>query len=300
MSRILVVDDNEDAREITCAFLMASGYDDLLEAESGQAALDLLAGSAEPAMPDAVLLDVMMAGIDGIETCARIRSDPRLGDLPVLMVTTLNDMEALAQAFVAGATDFITKPLRRIELSARLRSALRLKAEFELRQAREAALRAALRENAPEAIGADPASGLPDRATFDALLPTTPENAAIIAALIDRIDAMTEAEALSARHEVAGILATVPAPLGAVLADLGQGLFGVLAPPGSAAAPTAAALREAIGAAALPAATGGLSGTLSLSVGYDRVGSDARYALARAIRAAERASALGGDRVLPA
>lgn len=300
MSRILVVDDNEDARDITCAFLAAAGYHDLLQADSGQAALALLESAPESEFPDAVLLDVMMEGIDGIETCARIRTDPRRANLPVLMVTTLNDMESLGQAFVAGASDFITKPLRRMELSARLRSALRLKAELDRRHAREAALEAALRVTAPAPSGTDPATGLPDRATFDALLPAAPEGSAVIVALLDRMEAMDAADVLAARHAVAGILAGARAPLGAVLADLGRGMFGVLAPPGTAPGAMAALLHEAVGAAALPASAGGLSGVLSLSVGYDRSGDDARHALARAVAAAERAAAMGGDRVAAA
>ena len=86
---------------------------------------------------DLILLDIVMPEIDGIEACARIRSDLRYADIPIIMVTSLGDMDSLANAFVAGANDYITKPVNRVELLARVRSALKLKAELERRQARE-------------------------------------------------------------------------------------------------------------------------------------------------------------------
>jgi DNA-binding response OmpR family regulator len=72
----------------------------------------------------------------GIEACARIRSDERYADA-IIMVTSLDDVESLGNAFVAGATDYITKPVNRVELVARVRAALRLKSELERRLARE-------------------------------------------------------------------------------------------------------------------------------------------------------------------
>jgi len=75
--------------------------------------------------------------MDGVETCARIRNDSRHTDLPIIMVTSLDDVNSLANAFVAGATDYVTKPVNRVELIARVRAALRLKQELDRRQARE-------------------------------------------------------------------------------------------------------------------------------------------------------------------
>src|SRR5580700_968567 len=72
----------------------------------------------------------------GIEACARIRSDERYADA-IIMVTALDDVNSLANAFVAGATDYITKPVNRVELVARVRAALRLKQELDRRLARE-------------------------------------------------------------------------------------------------------------------------------------------------------------------
>ena len=91
-----------------------------------------------------MLLDIVMPEMDGVEVCARIRNDPRYADLPIIMVTSLDDMNSLANAFVAGATDYVTKPINRIELVARVRAALRLKQELDRRLARERELLAFL------------------------------------------------------------------------------------------------------------------------------------------------------------
>jgi PleD family two-component response regulator len=138
--RILLIDDSEDSRDLTEAALLSAGYTDIATAASGWEALKILdvGGAAEERAPiDVVLLDIVMPEMDGVECCARIRNDTRYTDLPVLMVTALDDMDSLANAFVAGATDYITKPVNRVELVARVRAALRLKQELDRRQARE-------------------------------------------------------------------------------------------------------------------------------------------------------------------
>jgi PleD family two-component response regulator len=135
-----LIDDSEDSRDLTEAALLSAGYTDIATAASGWEALKILdvGGTAEERPPiDVVLLDIVMPEMDGVECCARIRNDARYTDLPVIMVTALNDMDSLANAFVAGATDYITKPVNRVELVARVRAALRLKQEFDRRQARE-------------------------------------------------------------------------------------------------------------------------------------------------------------------
>ena len=119
---------------------MSAGYTDIVTAASGWEALKLLdVGRTTDEAPtvDIALLDIVMPEMDGVEACARIRNDPRYGDLPIIMVTSLDDMNSLASAFVAGATDYVTKPVNRIELVARVRAALRLKQELDRRQARE-------------------------------------------------------------------------------------------------------------------------------------------------------------------
>src|ERR1700681_1180528 len=138
--RILIVEDSEDSRDLTEGALLSGGYDDIVTAASGWEALEVLdIGCNTDAAPsvDMVLLDIVMPGMDGVEVCTRIRNDPRCADLPILMVTSLEDMGSLNNAFVAGATDYVTKPVNRVELIARVRAALRLKAALDRGRARE-------------------------------------------------------------------------------------------------------------------------------------------------------------------
>ncbi len=140
---ILLVDDSEEGRDVTEAMLLVAGYENIETESSGTGALALLgigAPARKPVPLDLVLLDVVMPDMDGIETCARIRNDPRYADAAIIMVTRLSDTDSLANAFVAGATDYIHKPVNRVELLARVRSALKLKAELDRRKAREAEL----------------------------------------------------------------------------------------------------------------------------------------------------------------
>jgi DNA-binding response OmpR family regulator len=126
--RILLIDDMEDSRDLTEAALMSAGYTDIVTAASGWEALKALdVGSISEERPtiDVVLLDIVMPEMDGVECCARMRNDARYTDLPIIMVTALDDMDSLANAFVAGATDYITKPVNRVELVARVRACAR-------------------------------------------------------------------------------------------------------------------------------------------------------------------------------
>jgi DNA-binding response OmpR family regulator len=149
--RILVVDDSEDWRDLTEAALMAAGYDHIATAESALDAYGKLGLAHGPqsaggsAACDLIVLDLVMPDIDGIEACARIRGDGRYVDVPVIMVTAANDMDSLSSAFIAGATDYITKPFNRVELLARVRSALKIKAELDRRKSRESELTALMR-----------------------------------------------------------------------------------------------------------------------------------------------------------
>ncbi len=121
--RILVVDDEPFNRELLEAMLLPLGYDVEL-AENGAECLAAIAKSP----PDTVLLDVMMPGMDGIEVCRRIKSSQRYNTIPVVMVTALRDSEHRIAALKAGADDFLSKPVDKQELLARLRSSLRIKA----------------------------------------------------------------------------------------------------------------------------------------------------------------------------
>jgi PAS domain S-box-containing protein len=122
-ARILIVDDERHNREILQVMLMAEGFV-LLNATSGEEALAIVA--QQP--PDLILLDIMMPGMDGYQVAARIKGNPATKNIPVIMVTALDDRSARMLGLSAGAEDFLTKPVSRAELCVRVRNLLRLKA----------------------------------------------------------------------------------------------------------------------------------------------------------------------------
>lgn len=119
---ILIVDDVPANLGVLLDFLDSAGYQ-VLVAESGESALAQLAYST----PDIILLDVTMPGIDGYETCRRLKSDARWRDTPVLFLTALNETMDKVRAFEVGAVDFISKPLHPEEVLARVRSHLQIR-----------------------------------------------------------------------------------------------------------------------------------------------------------------------------
>jgi two-component system sensor histidine kinase/response regulator len=119
---VLVVDDNLQNREVAEGHLVGAGYQ-AIQADGGAEALAVLAGRR----PDLILLDVLMPGMDGFETCRRIRAMPEAADVPVLFLTALGDLATHRAALDSGADDFLTKPINRTELLIRVRSLLRIK-----------------------------------------------------------------------------------------------------------------------------------------------------------------------------
>jgi adenylate cyclase len=122
---LLVVDDLPMNRRLMQAILTPHGYE-VVEAESGEEALAIL----EDGRTDLVLLDLLMPGLDGHETCRRIRANPDTAYLPVVMVTASGSAEKV-RAIDAGADDFIAKPLDQAELLGRVRSLLRVKRYYD-------------------------------------------------------------------------------------------------------------------------------------------------------------------------
>ena len=122
MKTILLVDDNPANLGVLIELLRGAGYA-LRVAESGERALVQL----RHAPADIVLLDVMMPGIDGLETCRRLKADPAHTDIPVIFMTALDDVVDKVAGFAAGAVDYITKPLQPEEVLARVRTHLRLR-----------------------------------------------------------------------------------------------------------------------------------------------------------------------------
>ena len=120
-STILIVDDDPVAREALEALLSSRGYQ-MVSAANG---FEGLARAAEYT-PDAILLDVMMPGMNGFEVCKRLRADARLAEVPIIMLTALDDRDARLLGLHAGADDFISKPFDSLELAVRLQTITRL------------------------------------------------------------------------------------------------------------------------------------------------------------------------------
>ena len=118
---VLVVDDNQQNLELLVAYL------DELEcrvrtAADGVEALEAVAAEK----PDLILLDVMMPRMSGFEVCHKLKADPQTRDIPVLMVTALNELGDIERGVECGTDDFISKPVNRLELTTRARSLLRV------------------------------------------------------------------------------------------------------------------------------------------------------------------------------
>jgi len=124
---ILVVDDAPPNVQLVVGFLASSGYRAVV-AEDGARALEAIRQSR----PDLVVLDVAMPGLDGFETCQRIKEDPDMRDVPVLFLTGRSQMDDKLKGFKAGGVDYIAKPIHKAELLARVEAHLTI-----LRQKRQ-------------------------------------------------------------------------------------------------------------------------------------------------------------------
>jgi len=120
-AKILIVDDKPANLDLLREMLAPLGHQ-IFFATSGAKALEIAAS----ALPDLVLLDVMMPAMDGFETCRRILQDEALRAIPVIFVTARTDVEDLARGFETGAVDYITKPLKQPEVHARVSTHLRI------------------------------------------------------------------------------------------------------------------------------------------------------------------------------
>jgi len=118
---VLIVDDDENGRDLLGTLLRREKCR-FLSAKNGLEALQLTIEH----QPDLILLDVMMPEMDGYAVCKAIRVNPQLAEIPILLLTALNDKESRLQGLESGADDFITKPFDRLELRSRVRSILRL------------------------------------------------------------------------------------------------------------------------------------------------------------------------------
>ena len=133
--RLLVADDNPLNVDILRTRLATQGYE-VLSAGDGEAALSL----ARALHPDLILLDVMMPGLDGLEVCRRLKTDPTLPFMPIILVTAKADSRDVVAGLDAGADEYLTKPVDQAALVSRVKSMLRIKALHDTVEEQAAAL----------------------------------------------------------------------------------------------------------------------------------------------------------------
>lgn len=146
-AKILVVDDEEKNVKLLEAQLVPRGYA-VVTAANGEEALQ----QVEAEQPDLVLLDVMMPVINGFEVCARLKNNPETRLLPIVMMTALGQVEDRIKGIEAGADDFLTKPVHRDELMARIRTSLRLKQTIDAKLALLQGMKDYLTKFVPQSI----------------------------------------------------------------------------------------------------------------------------------------------------
>ncbi len=125
--RILIVDDNADNIEILGKMIENAGYYVYLAWNGGQA-LD----TAHNVQPDLILLDIMMPGMDGFETCKKLRASDKTKDIPIIFITAKTDSSDVIEGFELGAVDYVTKPFNATELMARVNTHIALKLHREM------------------------------------------------------------------------------------------------------------------------------------------------------------------------
>ena len=129
LPKILIIDDEPDNFDVIDTLLDNQGYE-LSYVNNARQALDLL----DYFQPDVILLDVMMPEMNGIEFCQKFKSNSHWKHIPIIMVTALSTKEDLSQCLLAGADDFISKPINGLELRSRTRSMLRIKQQYDALQ----------------------------------------------------------------------------------------------------------------------------------------------------------------------
>lgn len=118
---VLIVDDEPTARTMLRLILVRAGFE-VLEAQNGSEALEVVEGR----LPDVMLLDIMMPGIDGFEVCQILRGQDRTADLPIIMLSARADAESVNRGLRLGATKYLTKPVMPDDLTRHVREVLQI------------------------------------------------------------------------------------------------------------------------------------------------------------------------------
>ncbi|MDA3800360.1 MAG: diguanylate cyclase [Kiritimatiellae bacterium] len=113
---ILITDDNPNNIKVAGSTISTMNYK-IAVAQNGEDTIEF----AKKKLPELIILDIMMSGMDGLETCRRLKSDPTTADIPVIFLTAKNDNDTIKAGFDAGAVDYITKPFNSQELLARVK-----------------------------------------------------------------------------------------------------------------------------------------------------------------------------------
>ena len=120
--RILIVDDDPAILRLLSTNLKARGYE-VVTAIDGAQALEI----AHREKPDLIVLDIMLPKMSGFEVCKRLKKDPKTSDIPIIMVTALNELGDIERGIDSGTDDFLTKPVNKWELITRVKTMLKLK-----------------------------------------------------------------------------------------------------------------------------------------------------------------------------